>query len=54
MSTPAVTETQFLGAVVPVTLAVDIRDLAKERERSVAAEIRLALRAWIDSERAAA
>lgn len=44
----ATVETVQVAAVVPKTLADAIRDLARESERSTAAEIRLALKAWVD------
>jgi hypothetical protein len=46
MSTEA--EVVNVGAVVPKALSDSLRDMAKARERSVAAEIRLALKAWVD------
>lgn len=39
-------KTQQLAAIVDQELADRISDLARANERSVAAEIRLALRAW--------
>lgn len=41
------TETVQVAAIVPEALADSIRDLARESERSTAAEIRLALKAWV-------
>lgn len=36
-----------VGAPVEADLAESLKELAARRERSVAAEIRLALRAWV-------
>lgn len=44
----AATETVQVAAVVPKDLADAIRDLARASERSTAAEIRLAIKAWVD------
>lgn len=41
-------ETVQVAAIVPVELAERIREIAQKNERSQAAEIRLALKAWID------
>lgn len=38
----------LVAAKVPPDLAANVRDMARDAERSVAAEIRLALRAWVD------
>jgi hypothetical protein len=46
------TETVQVAAVVPVSLAADLRGVASANERSVAAEIRLALRAWVEAAKA--
>ena len=43
-----------IAAQVPVELKREVEDLAERRERSVAAEVRLALRAWLDTEEQAA
>lgn len=43
-----------VAALVPATMANDLRSLAASSERSMAAEIRLALRSWIESQQAAA
>lgn len=43
------TDTVQVAAVVPAELADAIRDLARDAERSTAAEIRLALKAWVES-----
>ena len=45
---PAAADTVQLTAVVPTTVADLLRDKARAAERSTAAEIRLALRAWVD------
>ena len=45
------TRTQQLAAVVDQQLADKITAMARASERSVAAEIRLALRAWADSDK---
>jgi hypothetical protein len=42
-------ETVQVAAVVPKDLADELRDLARASERSTAAEIRLAIKAWVDS-----
>ena len=39
---------------VPTELKASVADLAKSRERSLSAEARLALRAWLDTEEEAA
>jgi hypothetical protein len=44
-------DTVQVASVVPATLANDIKHLAEQSERSMAAEIRLALRAWVDAAR---
>lgn len=44
-----ISETVQVAAIVPKELADAIRDLARESERSAAAEIRLALRSWVDA-----
>lgn len=41
-------DTVQVAAVVPVDLAAELRDLARASERSTAAEIRLAIKAWVD------
>lgn len=41
-------KTVQVAAIVPEGLADSIRDLARESERSTAAEIRLALKAWVE------
>lgn len=41
-------KTVQVAAVVPKDLADEIRDMARASERSTAAEIRLAIRAWVD------
>lgn len=46
-------ELEQIAAQVPVELKREVEDLAERRERSVAAEVRLALRAWIEQEEAA-
>ena len=46
---PATIDTVQVASVVTVGLANDIKRLAEESERSMAAEIRLALRAWVDA-----
>lgn len=38
-----------VATLVPVDLAEKLRELAKAGERSQAAELRLAVRAWIES-----
>ena len=48
MSAP--TETVQVAAIVPAELANRLRDMAKKAERSQAAEVRLALRAWVETE----
>lgn len=40
-----------VAAMVPTSLAEQVRDLADRAERSTAAEIRLALKAWVDAAR---
>jgi hypothetical protein len=42
-------QTVQVASIVPQDLADKLRDLATAAERSTAAEIRLALRAWVDS-----
>lgn len=42
------TETVQVAAIVPKSLADEIREMARESERSTAAEIRLALKSWAD------
>lgn len=44
-------KTVQVAAVVPQQLADDLRDLARASERSTAAEIRLAIKAWVDGQR---
>lgn len=53
---PEVESTMRLGADIPEDLYEALRSLAARNERSIAAEIRLAVRAWIasDSEQAKA
>ena len=41
-----------VGAVVPIALAESMREIAKRNDRSVSAEVRLALRAWVDANEA--
>jgi len=41
-------ETVQVAAIVPKDLADALRDLARKAERSTAAEIRLALKAWVE------
>lgn len=43
-----------ISARVPVELKAAIDDLAARRDRSSSAEVRLALRAWLDTEEEAA
>lgn len=43
-----------IAAQVPVEMKEAVEQLADRRERSVAAEVRLALRAWLDTEEEAA
>lgn len=43
-----VEETTQVASIVPVKLAEQIRDLASKNERSTAAEIRVALKAWVE------
>lgn len=43
-------KTVHVAAVVPIGLAKSMRELAKRNERTVSAEIRLALRAWVDAD----
>lgn len=43
------TGTVQVAAVVDAKLANALRDMASKAERSQAAEIRLALRAWVES-----
>lgn len=45
----ATAETKFVGAVVPKDLADDLGSLARSAERSTAAELRLAIKAWVDA-----
>lgn len=40
-----------VAAIVPAALAEELRGLAQKAERSQAAEVRLALRAWVDAAR---
>lgn len=40
-----------VAAMVPTSLAEQVRSLADRAERSTAAEIRLALKAWVDAAR---
>lgn len=47
-------ELEQIAAQVPVGLKREVEDLAERRERSVAAEVRLALRAWLDTQEEAA
>lgn len=42
-------ETVQVGAIVPKEVADSLRDLASKSERSTAAEIRLALKAWVEN-----
>ncbi len=49
MTGVAESETVQVAAVVPRELAEQIRDLARTAERSTAAEIRLAIKAWVDA-----
>lgn len=42
------TPTVQVVTLVPAKTAEELRDLAQRSERSVAAELRLALRAWLD------
>jgi predicted transcriptional regulator len=48
-----VVETVQVAAIVPKNLAADLRDLARASERSTAAEIRLAIKAWVDTQKKA-
>lgn len=45
-----------VAALVPKALAEQVRELAQQSERSAAAEIRLALKSWVETaaERSAA
>jgi plasmid stability protein len=45
-------KTITIGSVVSVDLADALRHLADQHERSLAAEIRLALKTWVDGENA--
>lgn len=47
MSTTA--DTVQIAALVPADLAEQLRELARKSERSQAAELRLAVRAWIEA-----
>lgn len=47
--TTEISETVNVGTVITKDLADSIRDMAREHERSMAAEIRLALRAWVEN-----
>ncbi len=40
-----------IAALVPADLAEELRDLARKAERSQAAELRLAVRAWVETAR---
>lgn len=51
MSPAETTETVQIGSIVTADLANQMKALAERSERSVAAEIRLALRAWVDAAR---
>lgn len=46
----AVEETTQVATYVTRQIAERLRELADEHERSVAAEVRLALRHWIDAQ----
>lgn len=43
------TSTVQIATVVPADLADNLRELARRNERSQAAELRLAVRAWIEA-----
>jgi hypothetical protein len=45
-----VTEAVQVAAMVPASLAKSLREKAQAAERSTAAEIRLALKAWVEAE----
>lgn len=51
---PRVVETVHLGVRVPAQLVKELDELAKSRERSLSAEVRLAIREYLKSEKAAA
>ena len=51
MSQANATETVQVASIVTADLANAIKRLAEQGERSTAAEIRLALRAWVDAAR---
>lgn len=44
-------ETVHVATRVPKDLVDDLRDLARASERSTAAEIRLAIKAWVEDHR---
>lgn len=44
-----ISETTQIAAIVPVELADDLKRLAQQAERSQAAEIRLAVKAWVEA-----
>jgi hypothetical protein len=44
------TETVQVAALVPATLAQSVKDMAQKSERSVGAEVRLALKAWVEAD----
>lgn len=48
MTAPEITETVRVAASIPKQVAVALNDRATAAERSIAAEIRLALKAWVD------
>lgn len=50
MSASEVTETVRVAASIPRQLAAALTDKASAAERSVAAEIRLALKAWVEDD----
>ena len=50
----AVTETVHIGGQVPADLAEAFADVAKKNERTVAAELRVALKAHVAAETKAA
>ncbi len=43
------TETVQVATMVPAPLAEAIREMAQEAERSIAAELRLAIKSWVDA-----
>lgn len=44
-------ERKMIGAHIPPSLAEDLKKLAASRERSVSAEVRLAVSHWVASNR---